>query len=195
MSRILGIQRLEALPASEGSWKAELGFKLRSNCVKFPLHCVVSLDSFQECDYIILYSDAGGDGWLRKIYIRCQDKRAAPLHAGHLEMTFQPLLVFSSIMSLCLWTFRTYPLGFGPVWKTLTLQLQVSFSLGWFFYWFDYEREPYPKAIDLLLLPPWHPAHLCILQSKGNESPLAAVVWGAQIWVQVRWWLILGKIQ
>lgn len=84
-SRILGIQRLEALPASEGSLKAELGFELRSNCVKFPLHCVVSLDSFQECNCIILYSDAGGDGWLRKIYIRCQDKCAALPHTSHLQ--------------------------------------------------------------------------------------------------------------
>ena len=61
-SGILGIQRLEALPTSEGSWKAELGFELRSNYMKFPLHCAASLDSFQECSYIILYPDVGGDG-------------------------------------------------------------------------------------------------------------------------------------
>lgn len=63
-----------------------------------------------------------------------------------MQMTFSPFLVGRiSLKKLCVLTlqvcssvhdvvpfefFRTCPEGSGPVWKALTLRLQVSFSFG-----------------------------------------------------------------
>ena len=105
-----------------------------SNYMKFPLHSAVSLDSSQKCSYIILYSKAGGminlERFISDFWIKVQLLSTWAIYKNG----FQPLLVCSSLMSLCLLTlFRTCPMGFGPVWKALTFRLQVSFSFGWFF--------------------------------------------------------------